>query len=750
MKPGWIKKRFLSFILSLFVLLGLLAGTVYLSLTAPFHPGHILYGWQNAAEQAQLALTAVPEQQAALVLTLADRRLASLAQAQTATATQEAVTALSDALATAVTHLNNVPAANQEFYTAQFQALLRRTEIVLTALEPDEGGPLTALTNRVRAWQALDSLAEMAAQLPAQADVPRLNRAALVPFLMNNVDHSAYPLTAGHADVPCASCHPDGQYTNTSTQCADCHSLPPEAVTANLLSAESKTLWQVYPNHFAGSCDSCHTTHSWQLYQFDHIGVTECTSCHAGDLPLPVLPEIVFINASATAVSPTHYPGDCLLCHTDTTSWALPNYEHDTSTACETCHSPGTPILHYPGFCSECHADTEEWTQIDYRHEGVTGCEICHSQDTPEPHLPGTCTLCHADVEKWTVIEVNHAGLSPNCLTCHQAETPQPHYEGTCRSCHNTLSWSEVSFDHTFYQNCQACHTEDVPTDHYSGQCSSCHQETTWQDVAFDHTGQPDCGSCHLTTAWDQVWITHGGFTNCTDCHGTPGNHFPTTCTNCHNTDQWLPAHFSHNGLTDCRGCHAAQTPAGHMPGQCSTCHNTNRWPEIIFSHTGSYDCQACHAPPGGHWPGQCANCHNTNSWQTSTIDHTGLTDCAACHAAPGGHWLGQCVDCHNTTSWQEVSVDHSSLYDCATCHAPPGGHWPGQCSSCHSTTNWSDVTFDHTGYTDCKACHARPDDHGRGQCSRCHTTDSWQIVPTATAVPLPTSTSPPTSTPEP
>ena len=289
MKQRLLNKRFLSFILLFSLLLGSLLVTIFLALTAPLHPGDFFYPVQNAGEQVELALMQEEQAQAALSLTLADRRLASLAQSASPTKMQAAITALNSALETAVQHLNALPPEVQPTEHAQFNALLQRTEIVLAALEADEAGQLAALANRVQNWQEADSLAEVAAQLPLRVPAPSLSAAALVPFLTSDVDHTAFPLTAGHAYVACESCHTNGTYANTPTNCADCHSLQPaDQTTADLLFVSNHELWQVYPKHFTGDCETCHNTSSWAPFTFDHGGVIECQSCHEEDLPLRI------------------------------------------------------------------------------------------------------------------------------------------------------------------------------------------------------------------------------------------------------------------------------------------------------------------------------------------------------------------------------------------------------------------------------------------------------------------------------
>ncbi len=74
-------------------------------------------------------------------------------------------------------------------------------------------------------------------------------------------DHNTtqFPLTGGHANVPCADCHANG-YANTAMDCNACHK-PDYDKTTN-------------PNHRAASfpttCEDCHKTTRWEDTTWDH------------------------------------------------------------------------------------------------------------------------------------------------------------------------------------------------------------------------------------------------------------------------------------------------------------------------------------------------------------------------------------------------------------------------------------------------------------------------------------------------
>jgi hypothetical protein len=98
-------------------------------------------------------------------------------------------------------------------------------------------------------------------------------------------DHSKFPLTQGHNITDCSSCHVNGNYTNTSSECVSCHQSDYNATTN--------------PSHtslnFSTTCTECHTTvpgwkpanytkHdalSFPIYSGKHKGEwNSCADCH--------------------------------------------------------------------------------------------------------------------------------------------------------------------------------------------------------------------------------------------------------------------------------------------------------------------------------------------------------------------------------------------------------------------------------------------------------------------------------------
>lgn len=93
-----------------------------------------------------------------------------------------------------------------------------------------------------------------------------------------NYSHSFWRLTGAHQGASCSACHQSRVYSGLRNDCVDCHLQ--EYQTAD------------DPDHVAAgfpqSCDTCHTTFTWQGAQFDHSFPIDngdhkrldCTDCH--------------------------------------------------------------------------------------------------------------------------------------------------------------------------------------------------------------------------------------------------------------------------------------------------------------------------------------------------------------------------------------------------------------------------------------------------------------------------------------
>jgi hypothetical protein len=107
-------------------------------------------------------------------------------------------------------------------------------------------------------------------------------------------DHSGFPLTGGHAGLPCARCHASGQFVGLSTACAACHADP-----------------AFHRGLFGTNCAQCHNTSNWSAtYTGPHPGGCEgncinhqgasCRDCHTVNLS----------SATCTRCHDSNDPGD--------------------------------------------------------------------------------------------------------------------------------------------------------------------------------------------------------------------------------------------------------------------------------------------------------------------------------------------------------------------------------------------------------------------------------------------------------
>ena len=248
-----------------------------------------------------------------------------------------------------------------------------------------------------------------------------------------------FPLTGAHERAACGTCHTVDLITELPRQCSGCHT--PDLPTP----------------HFAGECDTCHNTTTWQDARVDHDalppGMT-CASCHEPDRPNP------------------HPDGDCVSCH-NTISWEDAVFRHETlaaDTTCASCHEPDRPIAHYAGDCKACH-NTISWGDATFSHAtlpaGAT-CTSCHEVDRPAAHYAGDCAACH-DTVAWEngtfdhdpFFPIPHRGVSA-CAECHPVSTA----DFTCLNCHEHRR-SEADDEHRGMRNyaydtqrCLDCHPQ--------------------------------------------------------------------------------------------------------------------------------------------------------------------------------------------------------------------------------------------------------------------------------------------------
>jgi hypothetical protein len=530
-------------------------------------------------------------------------------------------------------------------------------------------------------------------------------------------DHSStgFQLTNGHANVPCASCHINNNYTLTiaPTDCGNsgCHLTKWQQTTTPVHSTSG-------PAFAAANCANCHTTQGWDAASFDHsitgftlVGThatTPCASCHVNN------------NYSLTSANT-----DCMSCHqsawnsTQTLGGNVPNHVASnfpsTAAACSTCHTITT------------------WADGKFDHS-TTGFALTNSHQMSPAGKVTACTQCHIGGNYNLAIQPTDCGNSGcHLATWQQTNNPTHPAAGAafaasnCSGCHNTTSWTTATFDHssTGFQ---------LTNGHANVPCASCHINNNY-NLQIAPT---DCGNagCHLSK-WQQ--------TN-NPVHSTSGAAFAAAnCANCHTTKGWDAASFDHSVT----GFALVGTHMSPSPTPCAACHVSNNYT------LNSTDCMGCHQTAwnstqtlGGNVPNHvaanfpssasaCSSCHTITVWANGKFDHstTGFALTNSHQMSPAGK-VTACTQCHVGGNYNLTSANT----DCYGCHQTAwnstqtlGGNVPNHvsagfptslCSQCHDTLVWTDSTFNHanTGFT-------LTGTHATTPCASCHVNNNYSLT---------------------
>src|SRR5229473_166942 len=421
-------------------------------------------------------------------------------------------------------------------------------------------------------------------------------------WLGATINHSAppisFPLTNGHANVPCVNCHVGNNYNLqiVATDCghSGCH-LTTWQQTTNPKHSAAATVFPL------ATCSTCHNTVSWLTANFDHATtgfplanshqmapagkVTACTDCHIN-------------NNYNLQISPT----DCGNSQCHLTTWQQTNNP--------THSAAGAPFG--AANCATCHNPTL-WTNVVFNH-AATGWALTGSHQLAPAGKVMACTDCHMG-NNYTLTAAN-----TDCYFCHQT------------------AWNSTP-------SCGGAVPNHITAGFPTSLCSTCHDTVLWTNGKFDHatTGFPLQGP-HMTPPRTAVTGAIGPMVNaCTDCH--LGGNYTTG----------YPA-------TDCYGCHqsyftnaqnyGATVPnhvAASYPTACIACHTTyvtTAWLGAVFNHTyfriphhGSV-CSDCHLVPTNYLIFSCINCHTQPTAHQPGMSHPsvggryvyGATTCYACH----------------------------------------------------------------------------------------------------------------------
>ena len=290
-------------------------------------------------------------------------------------------------------------------------------------------------------------------------------------------DHNftRFPLTGGHSQVPCETCHMGGRFLGTPLVCDDCHDGTGRIATTARSSRHVP---------ITSGCGDCHTTRTWMSARMDHSVVTSrCDGCHYLGM------------ADAKPGDHMSTSSQCDLCHR-ISSWTVTHFNH----------------AHVTAACSSCHNDVN-----------AMGKGVQHLVTNAE------CDLCHSR-RRWVPATFDHATVMGACSSCHDGTTatgePTDHFQSTseCDACHTTTRWTAARYDHRSAaypgehrstRSCQDCHMANSdlvswPSPTYRPECGGCHandfkadshKKVEGPDIKYNVSELRDCaGACHEYT----------------------------------------------------------------------------------------------------------------------------------------------------------------------------------------------------------------------------------------------------------
>lgn len=234
-------------------------------------------------------------------------------------------------------------------------------------------------------------------------------------------DTTGFKLTGSHVNVACNSCHVNGIFKNTPSDCFSCHSTH-----------------DVHNGQYGRNCAACHQTTTWSREKFDHnttgfplIGShanVSCLSCHTNGVFKGTPRNCVSCHAKDDSHN-GQLGTDCAMCHIPT-GWNHLTFDHSTtafpltgahiSLACTQCHAARK--FNIPTDCASCHSEPSF-------HAGAfgTNCAQCHTTtDWSSAPFPGT----HPSALGQNFLD--HHGAT--CQTCHTVTV----HQFTCLACHET------------------------------------------------------------------------------------------------------------------------------------------------------------------------------------------------------------------------------------------------------------------------------------------------------------------------
>jgi len=300
-------------------------------------------------------------------------------------------------------------------------------------------------------------------------------------------DSTRFPLAGFHRFVECETCHINGRFKGSPTDCSGCHG------PASLIPGGGKPLNHIFSTQ---ACEDCHQSGTWQtVHRVEH---------------------------SQTL-------GTCNACHNNIMAPGKPDTHPITQANCDTCHT------------------TQIWTIARFNHDGITApCSSCHNgtQATgknPE-HLVTSeeCDTCH-NTRAWSPAEFDHSNIMQACSSCHNGVSATGKHanhiatSGECDDCHSSNAWIPANFDHDLITgSCSSCHNGIMAQGKDSGHfvttldCDQCHSVNAWQPANYVHTGAGypgdhrralECNDCHTGNMETLIWPHPSYQPDCAACH---------------------------------------------------------------------------------------------------------------------------------------------------------------------------------------------------------------------------------------
>lgn len=211
---------------------------------------------------------------------------------------------------------------------------------------------------------------------------------------ISDYPHQSFILKGNHKTTDCSSCHKNGLYTGTPSDCVACHLDDYNATTD--------------PNHkqsgFSTECQICHGDNAltWEGAVFNH------------DLVFPLLGAHRNLDCSECHASGTNPPQNCYGCH-------KADYE--------AAQNPNHRASGYPTNCESCHLPSHvSWSQAVFNHQFPINSGVHAGYDCSECHTTAnynqfSCLGCHAhNKNRMDSQHRNVSGYSYNsqaCYSCH-------------------------------------------------------------------------------------------------------------------------------------------------------------------------------------------------------------------------------------------------------------------------------------------------------------------------------------------